>query len=33
MNTSYGIGDAFANAIEDGFTAAQATEKELKHYK
>lgn len=29
MNTSYGIGDAFANAIEDGFTAAQATEKEI----
>ena len=29
MNTSYGIGDAFANAIEDGATAAQATEKEI----
>ena len=29
MNTSYGIGDAFANAIEDGLTAAQATEKEI----
>ena len=29
MNTSYGIGDAFANAIEDGATAAEATEKEI----
>ena len=29
MNTSYGIGDAFANAIEAGDTAAQATEKEI----
>ena len=29
MNTSYGIGDAFAHAIEDGLTAAQATEKEI----
>ena len=29
MNTSYGIGDAFAHAIEDGATAAEATEKEI----
>ena len=29
MNTSYGIGDAFANAIEAGATAAEATEKEI----
>ena len=29
MNTSYGIGDAFANAIEDGLTAAEATQKEI----
>ncbi len=29
MNTSYGIGDAFANAIEDGATAAEATQKEI----
>lgn len=29
MNTSYGIGDAFANALEDGATAAEATEKEV----
>ena len=29
MNTSYGIGDAFANAIEAGDTAAQAIEKEI----
>ena len=29
MNTSYGIGDAFAHAIEEGATAAEATEKEI----
>lgn len=29
MNTSYGVGDAFANAIEAGATAAEATEKEI----
>ena len=29
MNTSYGVGDAFANAIEDGLTAAEATQKEI----
>ena len=29
MNTSYGIGDAFANAIESGATASEATEKEI----
>ena len=29
MNTSYGVGDAFANAIEAGATAAEATQKEI----
>ena len=29
MNTSYGVGDAFANAIEAGATAAEATEAEI----
>ena len=29
MNTSYGVGDAFANAIEDGLTASEATAKEI----
>lgn len=29
MNTSYGIGDAFVNAIESGNTANEATEKEI----
>ena len=29
MNTSYGIGDAFANALEDGATANEATQKEI----
>jgi len=30
MNTSYGIGDAFANALESGMTAAEATAEEIK---
>ncbi|AMK15414.1 hypothetical protein YLM1_0857 [Methanobrevibacter olleyae] len=29
MNTSYGIGDAFTNALEAGATAAEATAKEI----
>lgn len=29
MNTSYGVGDAFANAIEEGKTAAEASEIEV----
>ena len=29
MNTSYGIGDAFTNAIESGATASEATAKEI----
>lgn len=29
MNTSYGVGDAFANALEAGATAAEATEAEI----
>jgi hypothetical protein len=33
MNTSYGIGDAFANAIEDGMTAAQLPKRKLQPYK
>ncbi|HEY9205696.1 MAG TPA: DUF2193 domain-containing protein [Candidatus Methanoperedens sp.] len=33
MNTSYGIGDVFAHAIEDGKTASQAVEEEIKMLK
>lgn len=29
MNTSYGVGEAFANALEGGSTAAEAVSEEI----
>ena len=33
MNTSYGIGEVFANGLEDGMTAAEAVKKEIEMIK